>query len=63
MKYEVRDAQSDTITSTHRTERMAVSVAKSYGDPDRYSVIAHETSGSYESRQQVWPRVGHCYAR
>lgn len=56
MKYEVK--QRGEVVSTHETETEAADVARQLDDA---VVIAHEISGTYESRQQVWPTVGNCY--
>jgi hypothetical protein len=58
MKYEVKN-QMGEIVSTHKTEEAAVKKAKKM---DGAVVIAHEISGTYESRMQVWPTVGECYS-
>lgn len=57
MKYEVKS--QGQIVSTHKTEEAAVKKAKTI---ENAVVVAHEVSGTYESRMQVWPTVGECYS-
>lgn len=62
MTYQIIDRASHSTISTHTTESAAIRRAKSLGDDSRYSVVAVEVSGTYRSRQQVWPVAGHCYS-
>lgn len=59
MKYEVKNQATSEIISIHKTEESAVKKAKKI---ENAVVIAHEISGTYESRMQVWPTVGTCYS-
>ena len=59
MKYEVKNNNTKEVVSEHTTEQEAVSAARKL---DNATVVAHEASGTYESRQQVWPVRGECYS-
>ena len=58
MRYEIKNNDTKQVISKHDNEQDAIKKAEAMDD---VHVIAHETSGTYESTQQVWPTLGECY--
>ncbi len=59
MRYEVKCVVTGEVIESHENESDAIATAETL---ENVRVVAHEVSGTYESRSQVWPERGPTYS-